>query len=313
VETSTPRARYLAIAEEIRHRIATGRLRVGDRVPSARQISREWGVAIATATRVLAALRESGLVRPVPGSGTVVVARDGAPAGGRARVGPRRERGAETSREHVVRTAIAVADDEGFAALSMRRIATRLGVATMSLYRHVRGRDELFLAMIDEALGEEPLPDPPPPGWRAQIEVSARLQWTVYRRHQWLARIISLTRPLLAPNAMAHTEWIMRAVGAAGVADEPALAIAMTVTGHVQGTAVNLEAEWEARRDSGIDNVAWMSTQDSRLASVTRGGRFPLLARVAAQPDLDTTFEHGLALMLDGLAAGYARQDRTTS
>src|SRR5213592_4734308 len=69
--TDPPSARIVA---DIRRRIAAGELRPGDRIPSARQITREWGVAIATATKVLAALRQEGLVRAVPGVGTVVAA-----------------------------------------------------------------------------------------------------------------------------------------------------------------------------------------------------------------------------------------------
>src|SRR5215475_15542392 len=60
------------IAAEIGARISAGRLATGDRVPSARQIARDWGVAIATATRVLGRLKDEGLVRAVPGVGTVV-------------------------------------------------------------------------------------------------------------------------------------------------------------------------------------------------------------------------------------------------
>src|SRR5258706_8508085 len=65
-------APYRLIVDEIRARIAAGRLRPGDRVPSARQITQEWGVAIATATKALATLQAEGLVRAVVGVGTVV-------------------------------------------------------------------------------------------------------------------------------------------------------------------------------------------------------------------------------------------------
>lgn len=67
-----PAAPSLRIAAELRRRIETGELRPGDRVPSTRAITAEWGVAMATATKVLTALREAGLVRAVRGVGTVV-------------------------------------------------------------------------------------------------------------------------------------------------------------------------------------------------------------------------------------------------
>lgn len=87
---------YLRIARDIRHRIDSGDLAPGDRVPSTRRITQEWGVAMATATKALAALNQEGLVRAVPGVGTVVVE-------------PVRERraapGQGLTRERVIRTA----------------------------------------------------------------------------------------------------------------------------------------------------------------------------------------------------------------
>src|SRR4051794_11154921 len=70
--TDRPDPPYRRIVAEIGARIASGALRGGDRVPSVRQISQEWGVAIATATKVLTTLRQEGLVRTVPGIGTIV-------------------------------------------------------------------------------------------------------------------------------------------------------------------------------------------------------------------------------------------------
>jgi len=71
-----PEPPYLQIAGRIRAEIVSGRLTEGATVPSAREIARTWGVAMATATKVLATLRSEGLVRPVTGVGTVVAARD---------------------------------------------------------------------------------------------------------------------------------------------------------------------------------------------------------------------------------------------
>lgn len=63
---------YLQIVSQIRAKIADGKLVAGDRVPSARQIANDWGVALATATKVLGALQSDGLVEAKPGVGTVV-------------------------------------------------------------------------------------------------------------------------------------------------------------------------------------------------------------------------------------------------
>ena len=154
-------------------RIESGRLRPGERVPSTRQITREWGVAMATATKVLTRAAAGG-----PG-GRAAGHRDGrrdraASAPGVA-VGscPVERRPACAWRSPGSRwcaTAIAIADAEGSAALSMRRVATELGVATMSLYRHVPSKDELVVQMVDTVFGDHPFPAPPPVGWRAGLE-----------------------------------------------------------------------------------------------------------------------------------------------
>lgn len=74
----------------------------------------------------------------------------------------------ELTRERIVRAAIGIADTEGLAALSMRGVAAKLGVATMSPYRHVNSKDDLVLLMTDAVAGEVTYPEEPPPaGGRA--------------------------------------------------------------------------------------------------------------------------------------------------
>ena len=87
----------------------------------------------------------------------------------RERPEPARKRGLTVDR--VVTAAVALADAEGIDAVSMSRVAERLGFTTMSLYRHVRSKDELVLLMVNEAAGE---PDEYVDGdWRARLE-----QWS---------------------------------------------------------------------------------------------------------------------------------------
>ncbi len=129
-----------------------------------------------------------------------------------ARVPQREYAGGRSSREEVVRTAIAIADAEGLAALSMRRIATDLGVSTMALYRYIGGKEALVLQMVDTAVGDFPFPAEKPGNWRAGIETAARLQWAAYRRHLWLASAVSIGRPQVSRNLLPHTDAVLRAV-----------------------------------------------------------------------------------------------------
>jgi AcrR family transcriptional regulator len=295
-------ATYRLIADELADRIRVGDLRPGDRLPSTRQIARDWQVAMATASKVLTALQQDGLAVARPGAGTVVAVGDVRPG---RRPAPARPGEQELTREAVVRTAIALADAEGIGELSMRRIAAALGVATMSLYRHVRGKDDLVLHMIDLTLGEEPFPAEPPEGWRGRLELAARLQWRGFRRHPWLAPVMSITRPQLAPNALRHTEWNLRALDGTGLGFGGRMYVNVLLFAYVRGVASALEAETQAQRDTGVTSDEWMETQDAALRSMLTSGALATFHRMAAEEgfdfDLDSLFEFGLERLLDGL------------
>jgi AcrR family transcriptional regulator len=306
---------YQQIASDIADRIRRGDLRPGERVPSTRQITAEWGVAIATATKALTELQARGVVRAIPGVGTVVAepqdrevaVTQAAPTSRESRAG-RPDHGKDRSEgsmgERIIHTAIAIADSEGLGAVSMRRIAIDLGVPTMSLYRWIPSKDDLLIGMLDAILGQDDWPAPPK-GWRAQLEYVARRQWASYRDHPWLAQIVSLSRPQLAPKAMMHTDRALRALDGHRLDDTTKLYIVLTVFGHVKGAAAGLEAEQQAQRDTGLDIEQWMKVTDAAFNPVIHSGRYPALARLDGSADVDfsleSMFEFGLELLLDGI------------
>lgn len=298
-------SRSLRIAAELRAQIESGELAPGERVPSAREITRRWGVAVATASRALAALRDDGLVRPVPGVGTIVVARS-APRPPR----PRRRVDPVLSLDRIVAAAVLIADAEGLDGLSMRRIATELGAAPMSLYRHVADKDDLLLGMMDRTLREARLPDDPPPGWRECLEVAARALWAAFQRHPWLAPALSLTRPQAIAGGLAYTEWVLGALYRTGLRTTVAFDVHLTLFTFIRGTAINLESEAAAQAASGLTGEEWMVEQEQRLRAVTAGGHFPYFERlVDGEYDLDLNelFERGLRYLLDGLSVDLDR------
>jgi AcrR family transcriptional regulator len=322
---------YLGIVNDLSDRIGGGELQPGDRVPSTRQISAQWGVAIATATKALAELQRRGLVRAVAGVGTVVAEPaatptpvPATPAGREPGVAgrpappltataapptraPRTHTGrrvGDDMRDRIVDTAIRLADAEGIAAVSMRRIGVELGVPTMSLYRWVPSKEDLTLHMLDATLGRVDWP-PPPTGWRAQLEVLARAQWAITRKHPWLAQLLSMTRPQLAPKAMMHTEWSMRALSGLGLSGGEALRISLTLISFGIGTALAVDNELQAQRDTGITSEEWMDRQEAQARAIFATGRYPHLSSFAEQEDfdseLDVLFEAGLEIILDGV------------
>jgi DNA-binding transcriptional regulator YhcF (GntR family) len=279
-----PRPPYLRIAAEIERRIATGELRPGDPVPTTRSIVREWGVAMATATKALAALKQSGAIESAARVGAVVAAR---------RLPSRTTEGLE--RERVVRAAVRIADAGGLAALSMRAVAAELGIATMTLHRHLGAEPELTRLITDAAFAEIDYPEPPP-GWRSHLRVAARLQWDVYQRHPWVPRLVSITRPATLPAMMNYGLWTLRAFDGLELDPSTRLHVYATLVNYVRGTAMNIEPEAAAELDTGMTSKQWGA---ARLA-VDR----PLITQLTeptAEVDLESLFAFGLERLLDGL------------
>ncbi|MFE6750430.1 TetR/AcrR family transcriptional regulator C-terminal domain-containing protein [Kitasatospora purpeofusca] len=298
-ETDPP---FRRIAADLRRRITSGELAPGARVPSNRRLAQDWGVALATATKALTVLRSEGLVEARPRVGTVVAA---VPAP--AAVSQPDSAEGELSRERLIAAALGIADAEGLAALSMRAVAARLGVAPMTAYRYVTSKDELVLLAADAAFGEAGYPADPPAGWRPRLELGARTLWSLFRRHPWLAELGPVTRPLLLPNLLTHAEWALAALDGHGLPAAAVLDIHVLFYSYIEGLAANLEREARAQAATGLTGDQWTDTRFAAFDTRTAAVRFPVFTRLTAELtegydlDLDTLFESGLTTLLDGL------------
>lgn len=107
------------------------------------------------------------------------------------------------SQQRLAQAAIAMADTDGLAALSMRRLASSLGVGTMTLYYHVRDKDDLLDLMWDEFMGEHLLAEVPA-DWRAALTEIAQRTREAYQRHPWALHVVA--RPARGPNKLRHLE-----------------------------------------------------------------------------------------------------------
>lgn len=289
------------IASALREQIAAGELRPGDRVPSTRQLVRDWGVAMATATRALAMLRDEGLVITRTGSGTVV-------SGGRG-VSPVR-----LTRSRVLAVAVRIADREGLEAVSMRRLAGVLKVAPMSLYRHVAGREHLEMLMVRAVFRSSPLPRPMPTGWRQRLEAVYRLQWRLYRSHPWLTELTMVTRPPHVPEAMLHSEWTLQALADLDLDLPTRIRTALALPALVHGFALGALREVRAEQETRLRHEQWWTTIEVESSELLHSGSFPRLAELdtlAADAfglsGLDDAFDLALDQYLDGIAATAGR------
>ncbi|MFD6924517.1 TetR/AcrR family transcriptional regulator C-terminal domain-containing protein [Streptomyces sp. NPDC059944] len=210
--------------------------------------------------------------------------------------------------DQYVAAALAVADAEGLAAVSMRRVAGDLGSGTASLYRYITNRDELVDLMVDAAQGEDPLPEPTG-DWRADLGAVARGLRTTLLRHPWLAGELT-GRPALGPNSLRRSESALRA----GVALTPDITLASralgTVRAYVLGSVAAQLALRRAEQRTGLSEEEWQRSVGPYITEVLAAGEHPMLARrviEAEELDPDVEFTFGLDCVLDGLAARLER------
>jgi len=207
-----------------------------------------------------------------------------------------------------VAAALAVADAEGLAAVSMRRVASDLGSGTATLYRYITNRDELVDLMVDAAQGEDPVPEPGP-DWRADLTAVAHAQRATLLRHPWLAGELA-GRPSLGPNSLRRSESALRAA----VALTPDITLAAQALGvvhaYVLGSVATQQAVRRAEQRTGLTEEQWQRSVGPYISEVIAAGAHPMLARrvlEAEEPDSDVEFAFGLECVLDGLAARVGR------
>lgn len=214
--------------------------------------------------------------------------------------------------DRIVTAAIELADAEGLAAVSMRRLSTELGAGTMSLYRHVPGRAELVDLMLDRVQGEGahvPEPDTAEPdaadsatGWRKTVEKAARDELALYQAHPWLLSV-NQTRPVLGPGAVGGMESMLAGIKDTGLSDPELISVIIMVSGYVSGVARTQVHAVEVRQVTGISDDEFWRAQEPMLSTVMTSGRYPLMAALSPEafgPDFDH-FEFGLQRLLDGL------------
>ena len=150
-----------------------------------------------------------------------------------ARTGPGPKPG--LSVDAIVAAAIAVADTDGLAGLSMRAVAERLGVTAMALYTYVPGKDELLDLMYDGAHAELPGRSDLDEGWRSAVASWATDLLGCYVRHPW-ALHVATGRPPLGPGLMRKYELELRAVDGLGLSEVQMDLLVTLVNGFVRGT-----------------------------------------------------------------------------
>ncbi|WP_158842711.1 TetR/AcrR family transcriptional regulator [Saccharothrix deserti] len=200
--------------------------------------------------------------------------------------------------ERIVAAAIQVAETEGLAALSMRRVAVELGVGTASLYTYLPGKAELEALMVEAIGADDPLPDDWPGDWRDKLEAWARTDRETYRKHPWMLHVVATARAP-GPNMLRWLDSALRVLEGVGLTEAEKVAVIESIDAYVRGQ-VRLSLD---HPEPSPDEVR---ERDAVLGELVDFAPYPALVaavRAGVSPYAEDKFEFGLRLMLDGVEA----------
>jgi AcrR family transcriptional regulator len=225
---------------------------------------------------------------------------------GRRAAGARGPR-AELDVDRIVRAAVAVANAEGLEAVSMARVAKELGFSTMSLYRHVSNKDELYQLMWNASAFELTEWEPEGETWREQLISWAVIQRSVIERNIWVTQL-PMSSPPLAPQSLAWLEHGLRVLEQVDAPDFTKIRLLGLISQHALIDARMLYDERRARdaaQEAGFETDFMVLVRE--LADPET---YPILTRVVTQgpgdgppPDEAAEFLFDIGLILDGFEA----------
>lgn len=211
------------------------------------------------------------------------------------------------SYDTIVQAAIDLADAGGPEAISMRKIATKLRVGTMSLYWYVPSKDDLLDLVLDAVRGEIELATPPVTDWQQGMREFAWNTRKVMLRHPWMVSFVS-GGPPVGPNSLRLVEAGLAYFDTSGVDVKTAIYSSMTVDTYVMGAVIRELQEMEAERTESGEKLFDAHPEEVQ-EFVSYLAEYPKLREMIASrldPDSpesrDERFDFGLGCVLDGIA-----------
>lgn len=199
------------------------------------------------------------------------------------------------SREAVIGTAIALADDGGLESVSMRAIAKQLGVTAMSIYNHVANKDEILDGMIETVIAQIELPEEA--NWKRAVRRSSLSAHDVLLRHGW-ACTLWLSRQSMGPARLRHGDWLLRALRRGGLSPDVVYHAFHMLESHILGVTIQ-QLSFPYQGDELADMAAEFLEQ-------LPAEKYPHLAdhieaHLTPRSGTVSGFEFALDLILDGL------------
>lgn len=213
--------------------------------------------------------------------------------------------------------AVAIIDAEGLDALTVRRLASELGVAPMTVYSYVRGKEEILDLVVDRVAADIAVP-PVEADWRERARAFGHSLRAALLAHPDGARLIS-ERPVTSPNAFRLFDAGLGIFRSAGFRDHDAVAAYFAFGNYVMGCAAQATAALRAMRDPDGDKA--QTPGPAEVARLLPAERYPNIHALASyiygepapSPETRTDdaandpamarFDFGLESLLDGLGA----------
>ena len=214
------------------------------------------------------------------------------------------------SRDRIVRTAAAFADEHGIEALSMRKLGEAAGVEAMSLYNHIAGKEDLLDGMINLVFSEIDLP-PAGEGWKSAMRRRAISVRAVLLRHRWAVGLMeSRTSP--GPATLRHHDAVLGCLRDAGFSLELAAHAYAALDSYIYGFALQ-------ERGLPFDTPEEAAALAQVMVAQFPADTYPHLAEFTfghvLQPgyDFGSEYQYGLSLILDGLEKAHTAAQLPTA
>jgi AcrR family transcriptional regulator len=204
------------------------------------------------------------------------------------------------SRERIVKAAIELADADGIQAVSMRRIASKLGSGANSLYWYIDKKQDLLELVFDACIGEIELAKPRGT-WRSKLHAIAVQTRRMFRRHPWMAVIGN--QPGVGPKTQQYAAFAMSTLRDRAVTVETMTAILAALNNYIIGFTLRENAWEQTKRHSGLSDGEWGNAMNRYVEQVVKPHDAALARQVSSRLDLisDENFEFGLNCLLDGI------------
>jgi AcrR family transcriptional regulator len=201
------------------------------------------------------------------------------------------------NRERVLRAAIELVDEHGIDALTMRKLAGKLGVEGAALYYHVTSKDDLLDGMTDLVAAEIEVPSESP-DWKDAMRRRAISARDVFSRHPWASALMD-SREHSGPAQLAYADRVLGTLLAAGFTPRAAANAFLILDTYIYG--------FQRQQESLAlpEDMESFDVAEELLATLPEGA-YPALLRIAADfaknpHDEKAVFDFGLDLILDGL------------